>query len=171
MSARTNQRCGTFLNGKVQCRLVEGHVKSGIAEHDYDSAEVAQAFPNRKPAPEESSQEEAMSRHEIVAKLRNPYGLSPDEIRQVRLAAATLIESLHGAYSNMRQFAEDNGLDTVCRNEAAVNAHAAVDGLVEALQEMLRWESSGFAPQSKANAVMVARAALASVREGKGETK
>lgn len=44
--------------------------------------------------------------------LRNPYGYSATEIRQMQIKACNLIERYQDAYLNMRKFAEDNGLDT-----------------------------------------------------------
>jgi hypothetical protein len=50
--------------------------------------------------------------------LRNPYGHTPEEIRQAQLDAATEIENWMDAYWNMRKFAEANGLDTMARHPA-----------------------------------------------------
>lgn len=62
-----------------------------------------------------------MTTHEMIGKLRNPYGQTPEEMKQVRLAAADRLLELeeqskggHDAYVNMREFAESQGLDTVC---------------------------------------------------------
>lgn len=46
--------------------------------------------------------------------LRNPFGWDTEERRRAALAACNTIERLDAAYENMRQFAEENGLDTVC---------------------------------------------------------
>jgi hypothetical protein len=51
-------------------------------------------------------------RHEILHILRNPYGHSPEEIRQAQLDAADDIEALRESYTNMRDWAEANGVDT-----------------------------------------------------------
>lgn len=47
--------------------------------------------------------------------LRNPFGWDTEERRRAADDACKAIESLHDAYENMRKFAEENGLDTVCR--------------------------------------------------------
>lgn len=52
-----------------------------------------------------------MNTEEILHKLRNPYGFSPAKMRQVRLAAADEIELWKDAYSNLREFAENSGLN------------------------------------------------------------
>jgi hypothetical protein len=53
----------------------------------------------------------------VLHVLRNPFGFSSDEVRSVRLKAAELIERYRDAYTNMREFAEANGLDTTARNQ------------------------------------------------------
>ena len=50
----------------------------------------------------------------ILHALRNPYG--HDDMKRVRHEAANLIESLQDAYENMRDFAEENGLNTTAVN-------------------------------------------------------
>lgn len=57
-----------------------------------------------------------MDTQEILHILRNPYGKSEDEIRTAQLAACNRIEELQSAYTNMRDFAQENGLDTASRN-------------------------------------------------------
>jgi hypothetical protein len=57
-----------------------------------------------------------MTRSEAIHILRNPWGHSPQEIREAQLKACDEIEHLEDAYNNMREWAEHNGLDTVCRN-------------------------------------------------------
>jgi hypothetical protein len=47
--------------------------------------------------------------------LRNPYGHSAEEIKRAQLFACNEIERLMDAYKNMRDWAEKNGVDTVCR--------------------------------------------------------
>jgi ribosome recycling factor len=55
-------------------------------------------------------------RSEIIHILRNPYGHSQEEIRQVQLDAADEIENLLDAYVNMRDWARENGVDTTARH-------------------------------------------------------
>ncbi len=57
-----------------------------------------------------------MDRNELLNVLRNPFGKSETECKKARLQAADYIEFLHDAYVNMRDFAEENGLDTMTRN-------------------------------------------------------
>ena len=45
----------------------------------------------------------------IISKLRNPYGLSDDEKKAVRLRAASLLDQLQDAYINMRDWCEKRG--------------------------------------------------------------
>lgn len=52
-----------------------------------------------------------MDAHQIISFLRNPYGKSPDEMRDVRLAAADEIEKWRDAYENMRDWAVKCGVD------------------------------------------------------------
>lgn len=51
--------------------------------------------------------------------LRNPHGFKEAELRRARLEAADRLEGLQDAYLNMRAWAEQNGLDTVARGNAA----------------------------------------------------
>ena len=53
--------------------------------------------------------------HKVKHILRNPYGHSAEEIRDMQLKACDLLDRWEEAYLNMRKFAEDNGLDTVAR--------------------------------------------------------
>lgn len=60
-----------------------------------------------------------MSTRNLLHLLRNPYGHTPEEISNVRHAAADRLEELekqlkhaHDAYVNMRDWAEANGVDT-----------------------------------------------------------
>ena len=54
-----------------------------------------------------------MTRAECIHILRNPYGHSREEIRDAQLKACDEIEALEAAYTNMRDWAEENGVDTV----------------------------------------------------------
>jgi hypothetical protein len=60
--------------------------------------------------------------------LRNPHGHSYDTQRAVRLEAADRMEELQNAYLNMRQWAEQNGLDTRCRAGSASDGVDSPDG-------------------------------------------
>ena len=51
----------------------------------------------------------------LLHRLRNSYGQSNDELREIRLIAAKKIEELQDAYLNMRDWAEKNGVDTTAR--------------------------------------------------------
>jgi len=53
-----------------------------------------------------------MKTEEILHILRNPYGKTECEIKSAQIEACDKIESLQSAYINMRDFANDNGLDT-----------------------------------------------------------
>jgi len=53
---------------------------------------------------------------EVIHILRSPYGFSDGEVRSAGLVAATMVENYKAAYINMRQFAEENGLNTVATN-------------------------------------------------------
>lgn len=57
-----------------------------------------------------------LTQHEILHILRNPSGHSEESVRAARQQGADLIESLQAAYTNMREWAEANGVDTVARN-------------------------------------------------------
>lgn len=46
--------------------------------------------------------------------LRNPFGWDTEDRRRAAHDACNAIERYSNAYENMRQFAEDNGLDTTC---------------------------------------------------------
>jgi hypothetical protein len=56
-----------------------------------------------------------MTRSEAIHILRNPYGYSREDQREAALKACDEIEALEEAYNNMREWAEQNGVDTVCR--------------------------------------------------------
>lgn len=55
-----------------------------------------------------------MTEHEALHICRNPYGHPQHKLREACLTVCDRLESWKGAYLNMRQFAEDSGLDTVC---------------------------------------------------------
>lgn len=57
-----------------------------------------------------------MTRAECIHILRNPWGHSAEEIKRAQIKACDEIEHLEQAYNNMRDWAEKNGVDTVCRN-------------------------------------------------------
>lgn len=57
-----------------------------------------------------------MNEETIIHILRNPHGYNDNDQREAMLKAADKIEDYKDAYLNMRQFAEDNGLDTTTRN-------------------------------------------------------
>jgi hypothetical protein len=44
--------------------------------------------------------------------LRNPYGFTKEEIKQAQLDACDAYESMLDSYTNMRDFAEESGLNT-----------------------------------------------------------
>lgn len=50
--------------------------------------------------------------------LRNPHGFKESELRAARLEAADRMEALQDAYLNMRQWAEQNGIETIARGNA-----------------------------------------------------
>lgn len=52
-----------------------------------------------------------METHQIISFLRNPYGKSTDEMREIRLAAADEIEKWKNAYENMRDWGIKCGID------------------------------------------------------------
>lgn len=58
-----------------------------------------------------------METEEILHILRNSYGKSAEELKAAQLAACDKIESLQAAYINMRDFANENGLDTATTGE------------------------------------------------------
>lgn len=51
-------------------------------------------------------------REKFLNILRNPYGHTLDEIKKAQLNACSEYESMKQAYLNMREFAEENGLNT-----------------------------------------------------------
>ncbi len=55
-----------------------------------------------------------MTRDDCIHILRNPYGYSTAIQREARLFACDEIERLENSYANMRDWAEKNGLDTIC---------------------------------------------------------
>lgn len=55
--------------------------------------------------------------HKILHILRNPYGWSESDVRWARLEGAKLIEDYKDAYLNMRDFAEENRLNTATTNQ------------------------------------------------------
>ena len=54
--------------------------------------------------------------NELLHILRNPYGHTDEEKRKVMFEAADEIERWEGAFKNMQQWAEQNGLDTTTKN-------------------------------------------------------
>ena len=48
--------------------------------------------------------------------LRNPYGFSREEIKAAQLKACDFIEMFQSAYENMRDWAEENGVDNAAKN-------------------------------------------------------
>lgn len=56
-----------------------------------------------------------MTRSDAIHILRNPYGHSQENQREAALKACDEIEALEDAYQNMKAWAEQNGVDTVCR--------------------------------------------------------
>ena len=46
--------------------------------------------------------------------LRNPCGFSKEEIKYAQLEACDWIDRLQDNYTNMRDWAEKNGVDTTC---------------------------------------------------------
>ena len=48
---------------------------------------------------------------------RNPYGWDEPTVRECRLYICDKVESYKDAYLNMKEFAEDNGLDTMVRGD------------------------------------------------------
>lgn len=54
--------------------------------------------------------------NEILHILRNPYGKTSEEIKEAQIDACKRIEDYHDAYENMKEFAKENGLDTVAYN-------------------------------------------------------
>ena len=53
-----------------------------------------------------------MKTTKLLHVLRNPYGRSDEERKQDRLAAADEIERWKDAFENMRDWAEQKGIDT-----------------------------------------------------------
>jgi hypothetical protein len=62
----------------------------------------------------------------VVHILRNPWGHDYERQRAARLEAAERLEELTDAYTNMRQWAEQNGLDTVARAPFATEGGSAM---------------------------------------------
>ncbi len=56
-----------------------------------------------------------MNINDVQHILRNPYGYSDKEIREARLAACDEIDKWKDAYENLREWCDQNGLDTVAR--------------------------------------------------------
>lgn len=48
---------------------------------------------------------------------RNPYGWDEDTVRECLLYICDRVEEYRDAYLNMREFAEENGLDTMVRGD------------------------------------------------------
>jgi hypothetical protein len=61
---------------------------------------------------------ERLGYDKVLHMLRNPHGFKEEELRRARLEAADRLEGLQDAYLNMRQWAEQNGLDTMARGNA-----------------------------------------------------
>ena len=57
-----------------------------------------------------------MNTDEILHILRNPYGINFDKVREARLAAADEIEILKKEYADLKEWCEENGLDTTTTN-------------------------------------------------------
>lgn len=53
-----------------------------------------------------------MTEQEALHIVRNPWGHSDQEQRRAALKIAILVERYRNAYENLREFAEQNGLDT-----------------------------------------------------------
>jgi hypothetical protein len=64
-----------------------------------------------------------VNQHLCVHILRNPYGHTPDEIRAAQLFACDQIEHWQDAYTNMRAWAEKNGVDTVCQSASTTRTN------------------------------------------------
>lgn len=62
-----------------------------------------------------------MTRAQCIHILRNPYGHSSEEIKEAQLKACEEIEALEDAYQNMKAWAEENGVDTVCYGPSRSN--------------------------------------------------
>ena len=45
---------------------------------------------------------------------RDPYGHAPGTIKEARHVVCRRLEAYRDAYQNMRDFAEESGLDTTC---------------------------------------------------------
>jgi len=57
-----------------------------------------------------------MKTHKIISLLRNPYGLSLEEMKEIRLAAANEIESWEDAFNNLKKYVESLGIDITSYN-------------------------------------------------------
>lgn len=68
---------------------------------------------------------ERLGYERVLHMLRNPHGFKEAELRRARLEAADRLEALQDAYLNMRQWAEQNGLDTMARGNAGCIPAAA----------------------------------------------
>lgn len=55
---------------------------------------------------------ELSEREKFLHILRNPYRFTTEEIKQAQLNACDMYESMKDSYLNMREFAEENGLNT-----------------------------------------------------------
>ena len=55
-----------------------------------------------------------MTENEAIHICRNPWGFSEVAIRKARLLLCDAVESWKDAYENMRDFAEQSGLDVTC---------------------------------------------------------
>jgi hypothetical protein len=53
--------------------------------------------------------------NKAISIVRSPEGYTATEFREAQLYCASLVEIFQEAYSNMREFAEANGLDTAAR--------------------------------------------------------
>ena len=52
-----------------------------------------------------------MNENEVLNILRNPYGVSKQDKEDARLIGADLIEHYKEAYINMKEWAEENGIN------------------------------------------------------------
>jgi len=64
-----------------------------------------------------------MEMQKIIHILRNPYRWNQAERDDARLAAADEIEKWKNAFENLRQYAEDNGLDIMTYNNHREQSH------------------------------------------------
>jgi len=58
-----------------------------------------------------------MKTNKVLHILRNPYGFNKSTIREAAMAAADEIERWKDAFENMRDWAEQNGVDIMTYNQ------------------------------------------------------